>query len=951
MPWCMPFFYNSFTDFLPMNFQFKLFSLIFLALITFQSPAQIITTDPAIPVASEPVTIIYDATLGTAGLKDFTGDVYAHTGVLTENSTDNKDWKYAPSWGDNSVKYKMTRVSANIYSLEITPTIRDYYGVPENENITHMAFVFRSADTNLEGKDDGGADIFVEVFEPGLNISIITPDKNLLIDPGTQVPFEAAASESADLELFMNDQSVKTVTGTSITQTFDFNTTGDFWLKVTATTAEAYDVDSVFVHVLAAQQEQSLPEGTINGINYFDDQSVTLVLYAPGKENVFVVGDFNNWTPRADARMFRDNGYWWITISNLEPGTEYAYQYLVDGELYIADPYTEKVLDPNNDPWISAATYPDLKPYPSGVASGIVSVLQTGQQPYAWENTDFTAPAIEDLVIYELLVRDFIAEHDWKTLTDTLEYLDNLGINAIELMPFNEFEGNESWGYNPSFYFAPDKYYGPKEDLQVFIDSAHGRGMAVIMDMVLNHSFSQSPLVQLYFNEATFEVTPENPWYNVESPNPVFAWGYDFNHESQATKDFIDRVNTFWINEYRINGYRFDFTKGFTNTPGDGGAYDAARIAILKRMADQIWAADPDAYVILEHLADNSEEKVLSDYGMMLWGNINYNYNEATMGYHENGKSDFSWISYKKRGWSDPHLVGYMESHDEERIMFKNLEYGNAEGNYNIQDLNTALARMELAGAFFFTIPGPKMIWQFGELGYDYSIDYNGRVGNKPIRWDYYDMGKRRRLYQVWSALIRLRTSEPAFTTSDFKLNLAYSTKRIELNHADMDVRIIGNFDVVEKSMDPNFSTTGSWYEFFSGNSLEVTDPNELITLAPGEYRIYTTKKLTLPEITASLRTASASMPALNVYPNPAQDQLFISGGKQAKQISLYDINGRAVRNIHTVDQYATGQITTGMKIPGGLITVNLSGVAPGTYILGVTFPDGTTGHAKIIRQ
>ncbi len=949
-----------------MNFQLKIYTYILLALFTFKSTAQIITTEPAIPVALEPVTIIYDATRGTAGLMDYDSAVYAHTGVLTENSSDNKDWKYAPSWGDNSEKYKMTRVSANIYSLEITPSIRGYYGVPKNETITHMAFVFRSADTNLEGKADGGADIFVEVFEPGLNVSIITPGNNLMVDPGTQVAFEAAASESVDLELFQNNQSVKTLTGTSITHTFDFNTTGDFWVKVSATMADETDTDSVFIHVLETQQVQTLPERVKNGINYIDNQSVTLVLHAPGKEHVFVIGDFNNWTPRTDARMYKDNVHWWVTLDNLEPGKEYAYQYLVDGELYIADPYTEKILDPNNDKWISEATYPDLKDYPSGLASGIVSILQTGQEPYSWQNASFTAPAKEDLVIYELLVRDFIAAHDWNTLTDTLDYLDNLGINAIELMPFNEFEGNESWGYNPSFYFAPDKYYGPKEDLQVFIDSAHGRGMAVIMDMVLNHSYSQSPLVQLYFNETTSQVTPENPWYNVESPNPVFAWGYDFDHESQATKDFIDRVNTFWIDEYKIDGYRFDFTKGFTNTPGDGGAYDAARIAILKRMADQIWMADPDAYVILEHLADNAEEKALSDYGMMLWGNINYNYNEATMGYHDDGKSDFSWISYKKRGWNDPHLVGYMESHDEERLMFKNLAYGNAAGSYDIQELKTALGRMELAGAFFFTIPGPKMIWQFGELGYDFSIDYNGRVGNKPIRWDYFDVGRRKRLYQVWSALIHLRTSEPAFTTTDYKLNLAYATKRIELNHEDMDVRIIGNFGIVEQSMDPNFSTTGTWYEFFSGNSMEVSDPNDLITLAPGAYRIYTTKQLTAPEITAGFRSASVNTEELNAYPNPAGELLFISTEKQAEEIILRNINGRAIRSIDPGKQLATGQApvnkgsanpnsghmrVTGWEAPGGVIAADLSGLRPGIYILQVSFKDGTTGHARIIRK
>jgi 1,4-alpha-glucan branching enzyme len=175
-------------------------------------------------------------------------------------------------------------------------------------------------------------------------------------------------------------------------------------------------------------------------------------------------------------------------------------------------------------------------------------------------------------------------------------------------MPVNEFEGNESWGYNPSFYFAADKYYGPAGDLKAFIDACHNRGIAVIIDLVLNHSYGQSPLVQLYFDQGSGKVTADNPWYNVDSPNPVFFWGYDFNHESQATQDFVDRVNRYWLEEFHVDGIRFDFTKGFTNTSGDGSAYDPARIAILSRMANEIWSFKEDAYVILEHLAGNQEE-------------------------------------------------------------------------------------------------------------------------------------------------------------------------------------------------------------------------------------------------------------------------------------------------------------------------------------------------------
>jgi hypothetical protein len=310
-------------------------------------------------------------------------------------------------------------------------------------------------------------------------------------------------------------------------------------------------------------------------------------------------------------------------------------------------------------------------------------------------------------------------------------------------------------------------------------------------------------------------------------------------------------------------------------------------------MADEIWAVNDEAYVILEHLADNSEEKVLADYGMMLWGNMNYAYNEATMGYHDGNKSDFSGISHLSRGWSAPHLVGYMESHDEERLMFKNLAYGNSSGDYNIQDLETALERLELAGVFFFPIPGPKMIWQFGELGYDFSIDYECRVCNKPIRWDYNE-GLRRRVYEIWGELAKLKTSEPAFRSDDFKLAVRTASKRIEINHPDMDVRIIGNFGVNASSQEASFSKTGTWYDFFSGDSITVSDVNQLIPLEAGEYRIYTTKRLKTPEITASVPDEKPSGNADFVaYPNPVRGPLYLEALSEESMVRIYDATGK----------------------------------------------------------
>jgi hypothetical protein len=917
-----------------MKASFRLRAIILIILFPLLSYAQIITTDPAIPLSGEAVTIYFDATEGSGGLEGYSGDVYAHTGVLTNLSTGSGDWRYVISdWGINTSATKLTRISTNYYSLELNPSIRDYYGVPLTETITHMAFVFRSSDSQLEGKDEGGADIFVEVFQDGLSVAIITPDRNSIVDPGTSINFEAASSQVANLVLYLNDAEIKSLSGESISHTFDFNTAGDYWIKVSSEAEGETVADSVFVHVKDTQPTGAVPAGLMDGINYLDEQTATLVFYAPMKEDVFVIGDFNAWTPNSSSRMIKDGDRFWISLDNLTPGEIYGFQYLVDGTLLIADPYTQMTLDPD-DRWIEESTYPGLKAYPTGLTTGIASVLQCGQAAYEWENTGFTAPEAQNLVIYELLLRDFLEAHDWKTLTDTLNYFSQLGVNAIELMPVNEFEGNESWGYNPSFYFAVDKYYGPANDLKVFIDSCHGRGIAVIMDMVLNHSYGQSPLVQLYFDESSGKVTAENPWYNVDSPNPVFYWGYDFDHQSPETQSFVDSVNHYWLSEFHVDGFRFDFTKGFTNTPGDGGGYDLARINILKRMATQIRGVKEDAYVILEHFAANAEEFELSEEGMMLWGNLNYAYNQSSMGYEEG--SDFSQVSYKERFWDLPMLVGYMESHDEERLMYKNMEYGASAGSYNIQERDVALERMELAGAFFFTVPGPKMIWQFGEFGFDYSIDFDCRVCNKPIRWDYYKTGVRLRVYQIWSALIDLRLNEQAFSSDDFTLYVSGAAKRIEINHTDMDVRIIGNFDVETLSVNPSFSQEGWWYNFFGGDSINISDLQDPIPLEPGEYRIYTSKRLSKPDITAGFNEPRAERESFHVYPNPVVGMLYLEPVPESSRLSI--INN-------------TGQVVRTLEMEGNKEQIDLSFLPSGMYILSRQSGTGVPEYAKVIRK
>ncbi len=901
----------------------------------FYANAQLITADPPFPTQTDAVTITFDATQGDGGLAGFTGDVYAHTGVITNESTSGSDWKHVKAgWTQNIPECKMTYLGNDLWQLNITPSINDYYGVNAGEIVLKLAFVFRSADGSVTGRAEDGGDIFYDIYQSGINVQITLPDQQpLIVLQGENIRIEGNSTGADSTRLYIDNNLILSTTDSAFGYDRTAGEFGKHWIKAVAYGPDGTASDSTSYFVRTEPVVAALPQSIRDGINYLSDTSVVLSLYAPGKSYVFVIGDFNNWETDADyyARITPDGKRFWVEIDGLEPGKEYIFQYLVDGSIKIGDPYADKVSDPWNDKYIDNSTYPGLIEYPTGKTSGIATVLQTAQQPYNWQVTDFTPPDENKLVVYELLVRDFTEGHTFNDIIDTLSYLKHLGITAIELMPVSEFEGNISWGYNPNYYFAPDKYYGPKNSFKAFVDACHSKGIAVIMDMVLNHAYGTCPLAMLYWDSEHNRPAADNPWFNVTSPNPLYSWGNDFNHESQDTKNFVDSVNRYWMSEYKIDGFRFDFTKGFTNTPGDGWAYDASRINILKRMADSIWAFNPDAYVILEHFTANSEEKVLAGYGMMIWGNSNYNYNEATMGWNDN--SDFSWISYKQRGWSSPKVMGYMESHDEERLMYKNLEYGNSSGSYNVKDLNTALKRNEMAAAFFIPIPGPKMIWQFGELGYDYSINRcedgsnneSCRTHPKPIRWDYYYNVNRYSLYSVYAALNYLKQTEPAFSTTDFQLSVSGALKSIHLNGDNTDVTIIGNFDVKQGSINPAFQKAGTWYDLLTGDSISVSDPSASVTLAPGEYHLYSTKYIDVPWV--GIPENKPENVRLNLFPNPASEQLtVVLHTKKTAPVTLkiYSATGSLIKVLYQ------GKANAGQL----LRSINVSDFPRGMYFL-----------------
>ena len=792
----------------------------------------------------------------------------------------------------------MTYLGNNLH--EIKYHIPTFYGLTSTDTVYRLAFVFRNADGSKAGRETDGSDIFMPIYSTGFQATLTTPQQFDIYDLNDSLDVHALSSAHADLSLFLGSTLLFQLNDTnSIGYKIPFVDygTGNYDLVFKASIAgnDFYDTTSFLVRAGV-----NIGVDTLNGeegLTILNDSSVYFKLRAPLKEYVYLIGDFNQWDFKDTYEMNRtpDGQFYWIILDGLDPNTEYRFQYYVGEEgIRIADAYSEKILDPWNDPFIPSSVYPNLTSYPSAFTNFPVTAFTIKEEEYDWQTPNFEKPAREDLIIYELLIRDFDQDHSYQSVINRLPYLDSLGINAIELMPVMEFEGNESWGYNPMFFMAPDKYYGTKNDFKALIDSCHGRGIAIILDIALNHAFGQCPLVRMYFDPTAGsfgQPTTESPWFNPVAKHD-FNVGYDFNHESDATKYFAKRVFQHWVKEYKVDGYRVDLSKGFTqnNTLGNVGAWgqiDMSRINILTQLKNDVEEVDSAAYMVLEHFANNDEEIELSNRGFMLWGNMNHDYNEATMGYPSNLNGTY----HTNRGWSQPYLVSYMESHDEERLMYRNINFGNRGSVHNTTELETALKRMEQGAAFFFTIPGPKMLWQFGEYGYDFSINYcpdgtinpDCRVANKPIRWDYLDQSPRATLASQYGKIIALRNAYPSiFRTESVNMDLSQSFKTMSLEKEDSVVFIVGNFGVETSIETLVFPEDGTYYNYMNSDSLMVTSDLQAV-LEPGEYRIYTNFKtfnfkeqLIDPEDSIDVFNASFSDFA-SIYPNPAKGELKIA--------------------------------------------------------------------------
>lgn len=899
-----------------------------------------VTTDPNPADPNDPVTLYFDKA-GT-GLNSYNGTIYAHIGLTVNGIA----WQnLIGDWGDNSTQPALTHVSGTVYSLTMSPSLYSYFGVGTTNSISAINVVFRSAD----GSQQTSPDYTIPVG--GFQLVSSTPNNGAtaMVNQGENLNISAQTTLNANWVLKANGATVHSSSNTSnYSHSYTLNETVEF--ELTATHSSGQSISTNFTAIITpVVSSQAIPDGIEQGINYHENPAkVTLALYAPHKEFVHVIGSFNNWTISNDYLMKRDTSnpdLYWIEIEGLNSGEINTFQYRTSDGIKTADPYSTLVLSPWDDPWITPEMYPNLPEYPAGQEFE-VSVIQTNQPEYNWQVTNFERPAKENLMVYELLIRDFNSEKTWDSLIDDFDYFKNLNINAIEILPVMEFEGNISWGYNTAYHLALDKAYGTKESMKAFIDLCHQNGIAVILDLALNHVYGRSPLVRMWMDDPDGDgfgnPTAMNPYCNTEARHS-YNVGYDLNHQSTATQYYVKRTVEYWMQEFKVDGFRWDLTKGFTQncTPSDENCtngYQADRVAILKQYADYQWAMDDDFYIIFEHLGyggSHDEEIEWANYkfpegkGIMLWNKATEPYNQNTMGWVEN--SSFNWVDHEIQGYPGRRNVAYAESHDEERMMYKNSQWGNESGTYDVKDTETALERQQALGAVLFMIPGPKMIWQFGELGYDFSINRcpDGTISNacrtdpKPIPSEigYTTDVNRLAVYETWSRLLNIRLNNEVFNTNTYDIQSGDLLPRIYVWNDAMDpselknVIVLANFDVVQKDIIPYFPYTGTWYDLLSEATINVTSTGSdfTIMLQPGEFRIYGNQLAVMNN-----QDVNSPQEKIQLFPNPTRDKFSFS--KDVENIEIFDFTGRKVKTLNGL--LKKGQTMDVSLLPAGIYVV-----------------------------
>jgi 1,4-alpha-glucan branching enzyme len=492
---------------------------------------------------------------------------------------------------------------------------------------------------------------------------------------------------------------------------------------------------------------------------------IELGLFAPYNETCELIGSWNDLKP---TPLQKQPDGWWRTKVPLPDG-EYRYKFRVRSKSYFCPGEMRDVFDPYG----IRVTDDEMEASVLRIEGG-----RQNEFSYTWRNGHVPLPTNDQLVIYEMHVGDFTrglgarTDGRWekgrfRDALEKLDYLVDLGINCVELMPVKEFPG-ATWGYNLRSLFAIENSYGPPADLALLVDELHGRGIRVIMDGVYNHADKDCPLAQIDYQY----------WFYHPNPDPPeMQWGpkYDYTHYDENLKlhparKYVRESIARMVEWFHIDGLRFDATRAINDF---GVLRDLAETGLKKV------AGIKPFITVCEHIAEDP----------------------AVTGYPEQGPMHAAWrealarhlqsvVSGAKADWVEAHdmdgliremdpktngygsgsrTINYASSHDQVRLMRIIGENGKMFGD-------AAFRRMKLGASLLLTIPGIPMIW----MGQEFAMaNDKSHAEPRPLDWSLLDNAHNSDLQRHTARLIHLRRATPALRTDNFEVVLADKDREV----------------------------------------------------------------------------------------------------------------------------------------------------------------------------
>jgi 1,4-alpha-glucan branching enzyme len=542
-------------------------------------------------------------------------------------------------------------------------------------------------------------------------------------------------------------------------------------------------------------------------------------LFAPYNNGAALIGSFSDDGQEIPMKKGKD-GYFRATV-DLEDGT-YQYKFKIQSKSWFFEP----------DQWVDVTD-----PYATDVdgkseSENSIVLIKDGQKivdTYVWMHDDKPLPADRELVIYELHVADFSGGEDdpllrgqYKHVIEKLDYLSELGINAIELLPVKEYPGDYSWGYNPRHFFATETSYGSTADLKKLIDECHARGIRVIMDGIYNHSEASAPLTQI----------DHDYWYHHEPRDPDNNWGPEFNYEkydesleTYPARKFIGDVIRFWIQNYHIDGIRYDAARQIAN-------YDFMHWIVQE--AKQAAGAKP-FYNVAEHIPETTSITNVDGPMDGCWHDSFYH---CVLEHIAGDTFDLERLKdvldCKRQGFMGiTNVVNYLTNHDHNHVM-ADL------GDRNILD-EEAFRRVRLGAVLLMTAIGVPLIWmgeEFGEFKYK-------TPSQAKIDWTLLGGDSNRALFAYYKGLINLRKQNHALYTEN--INFFHENPESKVlaytrwNDEGSRVVVVANFsgEFWAGYTVPDFPENGTWHEWTGNYDVEAGDNSLMTDLGAYEAKVF----------------------------------------------------------------------------------------------------------------